>query len=198
MRPGGPPRRVFRFRRRQAGAVGCAKSARPSNGGHGACSDVRTRQHRQTRLCPPYATVNFVKTNPPTVGCAKIGPGRQMVGTARATHSSLRRLRKLVCVCARVSTMRHAFTQPAAANFVKTNPTDVCATDVQVGRSPMQHTPAHCKALYFTMRRARNDASHTRLPALQVQKSRPSSSRKRASTMLCTSEAPSTSRAWRA
>jgi hypothetical protein len=36
------------------------------------------------------------------------------------------------------------------------------------------------------------------LPALQLQKSRPSSRRKRASTMLCTSEAPSTRRAARA
>ena len=36
---------------------------------------------------------------------------------------------------------------------------------------------------------------HTLFPALQLQKSRPSSRMKRASTMLCTSEAPSTSRA---
>src|SRR5262249_21276424 len=42
------------------------------------------------------------------------------------------------------------------------------------------------------------DAPHTLFPALQLQKSRPSSRMKRASTMLCTSEAPSTSRAWRA
>jgi hypothetical protein len=42
------------------------------------------------------------------------------------------------------------------------------------------------------------DAAHTLLPALQLQKSRPSSRRKRASTMLCTSEAPSTMRAARA
>ena len=58
--------------------------------------------------------------------------------------------------CVNLSACAHAsapFTHPAAANFVKTNPTDVCATDVQVGRSPMQHTPSHCKALYFTMRR---------------------------------------------
>ena len=41
-------------------------------------------------------------------------------------------------------------------------------------------------------------ARQTLLPALQVQKSRPSSRRKRASTMLCTSDAPSTSRAARA
>jgi tripartite-type tricarboxylate transporter receptor subunit TctC len=40
--------------------------------------------------------------------------------------------------------------------------------------------------------------AHTRLPALQLQKSRPSSRRKRASTMLCTSDAPSTRRAARA
>ena len=39
---------------------------------------------------------------------------------------------------------------------------------------------------------------HTRLPALQRQKSRPSSRMKRASTIWCTSEAPSTRRAWRA
>ncbi len=41
-------------------------------------------------------------------------------------------------------------------------------------------------------------AAHTLLPALQCQKSRPSSRMKRASTILCTSEAPSTRRAWRA
>jgi hypothetical protein len=48
--------------------------------------------------------------------------------------------------------------------------------------------------------RARRDerANYTRFPALQRQKSRPSSRMKRASTMLCTSDAPSTSRAARA
>lgn len=47
-------------------------------------------------------------------------------------------------------------------------------------------------------RQCRLYAAHTLFPALQLQKSRPSSRRKRARTMLCTSEAPSTKRAARA
>ena len=43
-----------------------------------------------------------------------------------------------------------------------------------------------------------HSVNYTLFPALHVQKSRPSSRRKRASTMLCTSEAPSTRRAARA
>jgi len=65
-------------------------------------------------------------------------------------------------------------------------------TEILAGLIPMAKAVSSRPYLAPSDSRSR---PHTRLPALQLQKSRPSSCMKRASTMLCTSEAPSTRRA---